>query len=610
MANLTQIVYLTQEDYEALLNSTTTPKTYTKGSRTITYDENALYITPETVSTSDLSGILSVSKGGTGRSNLANNHILVGNGTDIMNTRLIVDTLESNTNSIPSSYAVYNNLIKKTGDTMTGNLLGNSTATLGSTSNPFHQLVLGGATGTNLAADSTNPRITFQESNNGTQPVHLIYSDYDSYRSPAGLKVIGGTNATPAWFEVEGNIYAAAFKGNADTATAFSSNKTISLTGDVTGSASSTGGWTIATTASQLSFKNGRIASADLDISTMHSKMLLSLASNNMTNGKPPMGDGYIVTYGWDNAFWGAQHAISHTKTPHMAIRGTSGANTSDWGDWIYLLDASNYKDYAIARTGDTMSGDLIFKTSSADSPDIVWKYGNTDKEQARIWMGSGGTTKWAPLYRCYKSDGTSLYNGTLVLGDGTGASGTWNISVSGTAANVTGTVNIEHGGTGATTSSGALTNLGALPLAGGTMTGALKWQDNSALSEKTTPEYFLVIDDFTNGGETHWSSKANVKSTLLGTNSTHGGAFLRKDGSWEVPPDTKNTAGSINSTSKLYLIGATTQAANPTTNSYQYTYTDNGLLSALKLGLNLNGTEKAHLEWNDTDQSIDFIFA
>lgn len=72
---------------------------------------------------------------------------------------------------------------------------------------------------------------------------------------------------------------------------------------------------------------------------------------------------------------------------------------------------------------------------------------------------------------------------------------------------------------------------------------------------------------------------------------------------------DTKNTAGSTNSASRLYLIGATSQAANPTTNSYQYTYTDNGLLSALKLGLNLNGTEKAHLEWNNTDQSIDFIF-
>lgn len=72
---------------------------------------------------------------------------------------------------------------------------------------------------------------------------------------------------------------------------------------------------------------------------------------------------------------------------------------------------------------------------------------------------------------------------------------------------------------------------------------------------------------------------------------------------------NTLNTAGSTNSTSKLFLIGATTQAANPTTNSHQYTYTNNGLLSSTKLGLNASGTEKARLEWNATDNSIDFVF-
>ena len=85
-----------------------------------------------------------------------------------------------------------------------------------------------------------------------------------------------------------------------------------------------------------------------------------------------------------------------------------------------------------VKKTGDTMTGDLNFKSSSADSPDITWWYGDTNKEQARIWMGSGGTTKFAPNYRCYNSSGTQLYNGYLVLGDGTGASGTWGISISG----------------------------------------------------------------------------------------------------------------------------------------------------------------------------------
>lgn len=73
---------------------------------------------------------------------------------------------------------------------------------------------------------------------------------------------------------------------------------------------------------------------------------------------------------------------------------------------------------------------------------------------------------------------------------------------------------------------------------------------------------------------------------------------------------DTKNTAGSTNSTSKLFLIGATSQSTNLTTNSYQYTYTNNGLLSSTKLGLNASGTEKFRMEWNSTDLSVDFIFA
>lgn len=109
--------------------------------------------------------------------------------------------------------------LKLSGGTMTGDIKGNASVALGTTTNPFHHIVLGGTTNATLTADSTNPRITFQESNNGTQPVHLIYSDYDNYRSPAGLKIIGGTSASPAWLEVEGDVYAAAFKGNADTAT-------------------------------------------------------------------------------------------------------------------------------------------------------------------------------------------------------------------------------------------------------------------------------------------------------------------------------------------------------------------------------------------------------
>lgn len=56
---------------------------------------------------------------------------------------------------------------------------------------------------------------------------------------------------------------------------------------------------------------------------------------------------------------------------------------------------------------------------------------------------------------------------------------------------------------------------------------------------------------------------------------------FLRADGKWIVPTDTntdtKNTAGATNSTSKLFLVGANSQGANPQTYSNSSVYASAG---------------------------------
>jgi hypothetical protein len=61
---------------------------------------------------------------------------------------------------------------------------------------------------------------------------------------------------------------------------------------------------------------------------------------------------------------------------------------------------------------------------------------------------------------------------------DGTGATGTWGISISGNANNVSGTVSVSNGGTGATTAGQAVTNLGAAPLASPAFTGDVSIED------------------------------------------------------------------------------------------------------------------------------------
>lgn len=64
---------------------------------------------------------------------------------------------------------------------------------------------------------------------------------------------------------------------------------------------------------------------------------------------------------------------------------------------------------------------------------------------------------RWCPWATILDDKNFNLYAPTLT---GTGASGSWGISVTGTAANVTGTVAIDHGGTGATSAENARTNL------------------------------------------------------------------------------------------------------------------------------------------------------
>ena len=73
------------------------------------------------------------------------------------------------------------------------------------------------------------------------------------------------------------------------------------------------------------------------------------------------------------------------------------------------------------------------------------------------------------------------------------------------------------------------------------------------------------------------------------------------------IPSDTKNTAGSTDTSSKIFLIGATSQAANPQTYSDNEVYTTSGVLTTKSVQV---GGTAATMQYNSTDKSIEFIFA
>ena len=94
------------------------------------------------------------------------------------------------------------------------------------------------------------------------------------------------------------------------------------------------------------------------------------------------------------------------------------------------------------------------------------------------------------------------------------------------------------------------------------------------------------------------------VGLSISGTTIT----ITKADGSTSTitTQDTKNTAGSTDSSSKLYLIGATSQADNPQTYSDDEVYTTNGVLTTKAVQV---GGGKVRMEYDTTTDTLKFNF-
>ena len=184
-------------------------------------------------------------------------------------------------------------------------------------------------------------------------------------------------------------------------------DQTITLTGDVTGSGTGSFAATIG---------NNKVTYAKIQDASAISKLLGSSASGNAITE---------ITLGTNLSMAGS--------TLNAAVAsGTVTSVNADGG-----------------TTGFSFTGGPV--TSSG-----------TLSMTGKLAIGSGGTNATTA------SDARTnlgLQIGTDIPAlDGTGATGTWNIDVLGSAGTITSTLPVNKGGTGATTAAGALTNLGAYP--------------------------------------------------------------------------------------------------------------------------------------------------
>jgi hypothetical protein len=127
-----------------------------------------------------------------------------------------------------------------------------------------------------------------------------------------------------------------------------------------------------------------------------------------------------------------------------------------------------------------------------------------------------------------------------------------------------------------------------------------------SAQTVTVTPS---ITNNVTGSGTSGYIAKFNGTHTV--TNGPHLGSstttYLNNAGSWATPPDTKNTAGSTDTSSKIFLIGATSQAANPQTYSDNEVYATSGVLTTKSVQV---GGGSASLVYDSTTQAVNFVFA
>ena len=192
-----------------------------------------------------------------------------------------------------------------------------------------------GATSNNMAYNTGNPRLIFAENAN-TQQVGIVYTDYDSYRTSKGLRIMDVNNEDTdnVWLEVQGNVYAPTFIGN--------------LNGNAA--------------AAHRLIDQGTITAIDGT-----SRYTSGLRIGRIYNSGYPFSYGVTLTMEASN--FGAELIFNGlggggaTGSGDMRFRTHSDWGTSEWGGWRTVLDTANYAGILDGRyinaSGDTMTGHL-----------------------------------------------------------------------------------------------------------------------------------------------------------------------------------------------------------------------------------------------------------
>ena len=275
------------------------------------------------------------------------------------------------------------------------------------------------------------------------------------------------------------------------------------------------------------------------------------------------------------------QYYIPHSTTAPVLARSHNGSDySSGWSAWYKLTVGLNSTDIttALGYTPVNKAGDTI-STSGANLKwgNITLYGGGSNGGINSMLIGDDVTIGDCNVGGCFgmKSTGANagfgFYNssGTSIGGiQSTAGTLQW-INSSGTATNIS--------------LDGHTHSYAGSASAGGSATSAVKL-DTATAGSATQPCYFT-------GG------KPSACTYSLNATVPSGAVFT----------DTKNTAGSTDTSSKIFLIGATSQAANPQTYSDNEVFATSGVLTTKSVQV---GGGSATMQYNSSLACIDFVFA
>lgn len=309
---------------------------------------------------------------------------------------------------------------------------------------------------------------------------------------------------------------------------------------------------------------------------TGRTAMRLDLVTTAVTTGQPPEAAsekgsaGYLHTYYWDSTQMNGASQMYIPNGDHMSTRNgpqpimIRGNDQGTWTDW-----------FKMGMFNSTITSGQVVVTDGA--------FG--------IIKSSGYT-----IAKSVPSD--AVFTDAKVTQTATTTNANYEVLFSVTGDNTTRTEGARKNNNLLFNPSTG--NLQATQLNGVTIGSSPKFTDNnttytfangtngftvtpsggSAQTVTVTPS---ITNNVTGSGTSGYIAKFNGTNTItngpaFGTATT---TYLRNDGSWATPTDTKNTAGSTDTSAKIFLIGATSQAANPQTYSDDQVYAQNGTLTA-----------------------------